>query len=302
MFDSRSIPIARIKYKRIITFSVPVERGRKSNQLSANLQSGVHKQAYTQGTLSLGAKKRLRRSIELLVDIAKPKTFTHPTLQKQFTFKLSFLTLTLSAPQQDYSDKQITKDCLQPFLQILRRKYKCQSYIWRAEKQKNGNIHYHITSDVYLPYDQIRDDWNNCQNKLDFINRFEQQHGHRNPNSTDIHSVRKITDLARYMIKYMSKDTPQALTVGCKLWDCSQNLKTKEHVDIILDSSNCDLYQSLKFTTGVTTFVGECFECISMRGRDIRDVMPDSWKVLWSNFLSSLTNGLGSLSVSMASI
>jgi len=283
--DHRSIPFVSIQHKKLITYSLPVERGRSNRYSFANNKSEVDKLAYNTGKLSHGAKKRLKQSIELLIDISPKKWFTVPSTGKRFQFQITFLTLTLSAPQGNIPDKTITKTLLDTLLQVLRRKYKCKSYVWRAEKQKNGNLHYHITTNQYIPYDTIRDDWNRIQEKLGFITKFSEKNGHTNPNSTDIHSVRGIRDLARYMIKYMSKDVPESQRVYCKQWDCSKDLKYRENISIEIDSDVHDQLVKIQNTRGVTTYLGERFSQIEMRGFDIRQILPESWKKLYNSYL-----------------
>jgi len=286
MSSHLSIPYVSIQHKKLVTYSIPVDR-RSSNRYSfADNKSDVDKVAYKTGQLSHGARKRLKQSIELLIDISPKKWFTVPSTGKKYQFQITFLTLTLSAPQKELHDKTIVKSLLEPLLQTLRRKYKCKSYVWRAEKQKNGNLHFHITTNEYIAYDQIRDDWNRIQQKLGFIDTFEQQHGHRNPNSTDIHSVRGIRDLARYMVKYMSKATPKEQQVQCKQWDCSKNLKIRENVCIEIDTEVHDVLCSLQRLKNVRVHLGERYSLIEMRGFDIRHYIPESWNKLYNQFLT----------------
>lgn len=283
--DTRSVPYVSIQHKKLITYSIPVERGSSKRYSLADHKSEGVNIAYKTGKLSHGAKKRLKSSIELLIDISPKKWFTVPSSGKRFQFQLTFLTLTLSSSQNDISDKTIVAELLQPMLQCLRRKYKCKSYVWRAEKQKNGNLHFHITTNQYISYDTIRDDWNRIQNKLHFIDRFEQAKGHRNPNSTDIHSVRGVRDLARYMVKYMSKDVPESQIVQCKQWDCSKDLKIRENICMVIDSEVHEVLSSLQSVKGVTTFLGDRYSLIQMRGFDIRTIIPESWKKQYRDFL-----------------
>ena len=285
---SNYIPVLSIRHKRLITYCLPTERGRTKSGSIGNKFNEVQQQAYKLGTLSTGAKKRLKKALELLIDISPKREFKHPLTNRYHKFSITFVTLTLSAPQQDYSDSTITKELLEPFLRIMRNKFKCNSYVWRAEKQKNGNIHYHITTNQFIDYLQLRDEWNKVQSKLNFIDRFEQEHGHRNPNSTDIHSVRHVKDLAAYMVKYMSKDTPEHLQVTCKLWDCSKNLKTKSYPDIIVDSATDQVIREIKRFKKVRTYIGERFEVYSCKGFDIRRLLPESLREIAYRFLNEV--------------
>lgn len=283
--EHRSIPYVSIQHKKLVTYSIPVERNSSKRYSLANHRSEGVNVAYNTGKLSHGARKRLKSSIELLIDISPKKWFTVPSTGKRFQFQITFLTLTLSGSQEGINDKTVVKTLLEPFLQTLRRKYKCKSYVWRAEKQKNGNLHFHITTNQYIPYDTVRDDWNRCQNKLGFINQFSAKYGHSNPNSTDIHSVRGVRDLARYMVKYMSKEVPESQIVTCKQWDCSKDLKMRENICLEIDNEVHSQLSAIQHTTGVRTHLGERYMLIEMRGFDIRTIIPESWKKLYMDFL-----------------
>lgn len=188
------------------------------------------------GHLTPGARKRLKRAIQLICAIAEPKTAMNFKLNKEFKFKLNFITLTLPVPQGDRTDKQIKKEVLDVWLKSAKRLFKLRSYIWRAERQKNGNLHFHIVTDTYLPYDQLRDSWNNRLNRLGMIDEFEKKHGHRHPNSTDVHAIKKVRNLAAYFSKYMAKDAPIDQPIDGKLWDCSRNLKYSKNCETMLES------------------------------------------------------------------
>ncbi|MFQ5865594.1 MAG: hypothetical protein ACE5IW_10230 [bacterium] len=90
-------------------------------------------------------------------------------------------------------------------------------YLWRAEAQANGNIHFHVACDKYIPWWQLRHYWNKVQNNLGYIDRFEEKHGHRDPNSTDIHSVKKIRNLGAYLSKEISKNSRGLMYTALKI-------------------------------------------------------------------------------------
>ena len=231
--------------------------------------------AQYEGSLTTGAKKRLKRAIQTITAIAEPKTAFNAATGKDFTFRLNFITLTLPAAQGDIRDKQIKKQCLEPFLLQARRWFKLRSYIWRAERQKNGNLHFHIVTDTFIPYDQLRDLWNLKLNNLKFIDKFEQKHKHKHPNSTDVHALKKVKNLSAYFAKYMAKDAETAeqrmripfarqiwheklimakgvkykriLTrkeslIEGKVWDCSSNLKLPGNAELLLEGEQATLF------------------------------------------------------------
>lgn len=205
----------------------------------AALEKFINSKRKAEGKLSDNAKRKLIRAIDYLLFISQPKTVINPASGKRFKFKVNFITLTLSSTQI-HSDKEITNTLLNQFLTEIRQEYKLKFYVYRAEKQKNGNIHFHILTDIFIPYTTLRDKWNRIQNKLGYVDRYkenmlkwhgkgfrfrqelskfwsyEQQlkayksgvkSGFNRPNSTDIHSLKNIRNVRQYLIKYMIKTT-----------------------------------------------------------------------------------------------
>lgn len=257
-------PYGLLAYDRI-EYTGPKRRKEFNNPIK-NLKG---KEAYT-GLLTPGSKKRLKRAIQLIVAIAKPKTAMNFKTNKEFKFKLNFITLTLPCRQGSISDKEIKKKVLDVWLKAARRRFGLQSYIWRAERQGNGNLHFHIITDTYIPYDQLRDTWNDRLNALGFIDEFEKKHGHRHPNSTDVHAIKNVKNLAGYFAKYFTKGekcyedkfapppkkgkgvprfkvcaslkfkrilTREEAKINGRLWDCSTNLKTKANCETLIEGS-----------------------------------------------------------------
>ena len=208
-----------------------IQQGNHSNQFGT---ASGNKQ-YT-GVLTAYARKRLKRAIQLLVASAKEKEAPNFKTGKLFKFKVNFVTFTLPCPQGNVTDREIKKRCLDNWIKRARRKYKLNNYVWRAERQKNGNLHFHMITDTWIHYEKIRNDWNDLLNHFGYIDTFEQKHGHRNPNSTDVHAVWKVKNLSQYFIKYMTKGGEEKDQINGKLWDCSKALKTKENCEFLLES------------------------------------------------------------------
>ena len=156
---------------------------------------------------------------------AQEKTVYSIKKKKAFKFRISFITLTLSTAQQ-HSDTYILHKLLFPFLKYLERKHEVTAYIWRAEiqgkrlKQRGERcIHFHITTDKFIHWRQIRNKWNALQ----------LAHGYKepgtDPNSTDVHSVRNTESIIGYMTKYFSKQVKDSEEkVTCKIFGMSRNL------------------------------------------------------------------------------
>lgn len=213
-------------------------RSRKQTQSFGNLAENDH-----YGIISSKARNRIKTAIDWMIYLARDKKHFSAKSGKHFKFKLSFVTLTL-ASTQIHTDKEIKEQLLNHFLVIARQKWKVNRYLWRAESQKNGNIHFHVLTDKFIPWQELREIWNRIQNKLGYIDRyaikqreyhnggfhlnkkllrswnFSRQYkayktgileGWQNPNSTDIHSINRINNLSAYLSKYCAKnDVKQA--------------------------------------------------------------------------------------------
>lgn len=208
---------------------------KKSSLFSTTYLENFKEDNYKSTDINTNQIRRLKRAVNNLILISPQRKIFNIVTQKKQNFRLNFITLTLPSKQR-HTDKEITKEILSPFLAELQRLNKIGSYVWKAEKQKNGNIHYHITSNKFIHYQLVKDTWNKHLNNLNYIDDFFNKHGHRTPNSTDIHATKNIKNLEAYLVKYISKKAENKnLIVSSKKWDCSKNLKRKEQPVISID-------------------------------------------------------------------
>lgn len=243
-------------------------RSRKQIESYGNLANNEH-----YGIISSKARNRIKTAIDWMIYLASDKKHFDKKKNRSFKFKLTFVTLTLSSTQC-HTDEEIKEKLLNHFLVIARQKWKVNRYLWRAESQKNGNIHFHVLTDKFIPWDELRHVWNRIQNKLGYIDRYaiNQREFHKsgfhyrpkleriwnyykqkqayktgisegwqNPNSTDIHSINRINNLSAYLSKYCAKN------------DIEQ-IKSKENLQTELDLKEvnntpvtaCELSKQLK--------------------------------------------------------
>lgn len=189
------------------------------------------------GYLSASGAKKLRKCVSWLQAGTPDHIVRNPDTGKEFTMRLNFITLTLSASQV-HTDVEVKARMLEPWLDNIRRRYKLKAYAWRAEAQKNGNIHFHVVTNRFMNMYVIRRLWNRRQAALGYIERYrrEQQEWHKSgfrsrpwlyskwpqdaqfrawkhglstnwsdPNSTDVHALCKVRNAAAYIAKYMTK-------------------------------------------------------------------------------------------------
>jgi hypothetical protein len=210
--QTSSIPIISIHPNYIVTYAEPeIYRVRSIKQLEA--QKNL-KQNSEDGIMSRKASKRVREAINWMELLAKKKKLYPNEIKSKLTFKLNFVTLTLSSTQK-HTDNEIKKQCLQPFLDYARKTWKLEHYLWRAEAQKNGSIHFHICADVYLPHKEVRNAWNRIIGKMGYGEGKEWKDMEAGANSTDVHAIHKTRNIAGYLATYCAGNSKGALYTPC---------------------------------------------------------------------------------------
>jgi hypothetical protein len=242
------------------------------------------------GVLTPYSKKKLKRSIGLMVASAKEKEAPNFKTGKTFKFKVNFITFTLPANQGDIPDKTI-KRCLDNWVKRAKRKHNLNSYVWRAERQKNGSLHFHMITDCWIHYRKIRDDWNDCLYETGLISKFKEKHGHSSPNSTDVHAIWRIKNLTSYFVKYMSKSHKEGdKKIEGKVWDCSKNLKTRENCHTFFQGMAEENFNYLAAKEDIDRIDDPLFTILF--------VPPEKWEAYickelrekWQNYLQRIRN------------
>lgn len=171
--------------------------------------------------------------------------------------KFSLQTLTMIAP----TDDRTAVKCLNKYLTVLRKK-NAFNYIWVAEKQANGNIHFHMVCDTKFSIAEINSLWItqqmnsgiiNVQSRaklyLDYGVTFQQLHSagivgwqqaQQYLNPVDVSNVNTMEYLSAYLTKYITKNETK---LSCAMWHCSRNISrlfTKQLISkkIFNDSGN----------------------------------------------------------------
>lgn len=186
------------------------------------------------GEMSIVAQKNLRRKIQIWhsgIEYFNAKVYNPNSFN---TKRLVFLTLTLSSSQR-HSDQQIKKDILKPYMRILREKYGCSNYVWKAESQANGSIHFHVIIDKYIDKEELQNEWNYSQQKLFYIDRFEQKFRHRNPPSTHVEVVDNLEVAEKYIEKYICKEDKYRRIEGA-IWKASKSVNSLKFFEIVEDN------------------------------------------------------------------
>lgn len=180
-FRNRGVVMVDV-YKR--ESSVPINPNAKKNLNNLNGNDSAYN-----GYLSPATRRYVERmmsvwltSVELNNELKKGKKEVN--IEKVFP---TFVTLTLPSVQV-HTDNTIKEKVLNPFIKWLtadssetykkgpkkgqKKGFGVSVYFWRAEPQKNSKIHFHIIADKYVPWERVRDQWNQCCEILGYVSRY----------------------------------------------------------------------------------------------------------------------------------
>lgn len=177
----------------------------RSNHSYSHFNAGFNKPKLDP---SAATRKKIYSAVSWLLFLSGIKRVYSRATKKTYYFRLSFITLTLSKPQH-HSDDYIKKNMLIPFLQWMKRAHNAQHYVWKAETQSNGNIHFHITTNIFIHWRAIRLKWNLIQSQHGYLSSLLLSDALNDTNSTDVHSVKKDNSIAYYLSKYITKNIPR---------------------------------------------------------------------------------------------
>lgn len=220
-------PFMQIRHSSLLFYSLP------TGIVNYNRHALTHK-TYS-GKVTVGAQRRIKKAVDLLLQLSPPRWITNQITNRQELHTLSFITLTIPGKEKHLSASEGHKLLLAPWLLKMKRKAGLTTYIWKAEFQKNGQLHYHITTPAWIPYTLIKEEWNNLLSKNELLVNWFKEHPEKFPNSTDVHKVYKVQNIGAYLMKYLSKSEQNKETTG-KVWDCSMNLKCNKNFSVTMDS------------------------------------------------------------------
>jgi hypothetical protein len=341
--DPISVPYIKVNPTSTIRYNLLEDgdgniyrRYKEMDETLKNLLKNSHK-----GNLSGKAKKRLADSVDWINELTISKIMKVDNMT--IRYRLNFITLTLPSKQwndkvnemaeklqkkdidngvqnnktiMDYIDSIIKSKCLNQFLTEMRQEFGMKLYIWRAESQKNGNIHFHVITDIGVHYLTVRKMWNRIINKLGYVNEFRKEHeslslkeymekypkrrkvkgkeesefdfmvrmreihninckhNWSNPNSTDIHSIRNIKDMRKYITKYLCKEPDgksERLLKG-RIWFISRALsKARNMTDMVTGAISDELNKVIE-SPKAKTFVTEHCMILQMTIKEIENL------------------------------
>ena len=244
----------------------------------ANLNSKgkkEHKQIDCSGKFTISAQKRLKKIIDI---------WTYSL--SDINVKYSFYTLTISSKM----DEKINhNNWIKTLIEKLQYRYGNFNYVWKAELQKNGNIHYHGIIDKEIDWKIIRRQWNKIQSV--YVDRYQikmkekykngyyfdtemkdsknetisdeiqykrYQKGNkanwRNPNSTDVKIINTETEnVNAYVSKYVGKIEEDKENTPDKMikrwWGSNDELKMIRYAKMSSEHMSIDVQMMINQNT-----------------------------------------------------
>lgn len=133
-------------------------------------------------------------------------------------FRQGFLTLTL--PGVALADhKAIKKQILDPFFTYARNVLGLKDYVWTAELQDRGEIHFHVLVNQFLDKKRIREAWNRTCERSGIV---AMSTGKQKP-STEIEAVKSYNGSKAYAAKYLGKALRSGAILG-RIWAGSHSV------------------------------------------------------------------------------
>lgn len=207
MADNEVIGMVQVRWNSVVCYGqYQGARGRTKEKMN-----DIRKKAYT-GKITEGARKRMASAVDLMIQFSRLTMKARPG-GKVVPFRLGFVTLTV--PGRVRRGDEVHKE-FKKFLDWLR--YRNCLYIWKAEYQKRGQIHYHLIVNQYIHYKDLQLGWNKIMKKAGYLDGYAKRHGHFMPNSTDVRAVQNNKALQKYLLKYLQKDEGKNPAGAIKKW------------------------------------------------------------------------------------
>lgn len=281
--------VARFSKNNVCIYSEPPRRYRPPAEEGNKKPKPISQ--HFKGEMSDQTRKKVKRIVESWISAITIGTGQARMARRNLSKYVTFVTLTLSA-KQEHTDQELKRELLNYFLINASRQFKVGEYIWVSEKQKNGNIHFHIIFDKFIHWKRVRRLWNLSQERLGYVSKFEKKHGHRNPNSTDIHALRKIKNVTGYICKYLTKEA-NAHKVEGRLWATTRTLARAQYFRSVADS-RC--VAALKFLENCGSCKVVVLEYCTFILGDIYELLKSKEFPLWQEIVQHHTEFYASLS------
>jgi len=234
------------------------------------------------GKVTNHARKRLLSALDLLVQKSPKRKIYNPISGSTHDFKLAFITLTI-AERRNLELREAYDKLLRPFLRYMKKKQGMTEYVWKGEYQERGQVHYHVATNTFIPWNVIRWKWNDVQRRSRLLDDFARRYKHYDPNGTDIHAMQNVEDSLAYIAKEMCKNVQNTRVTKGKIWDCNVELKKKRFSSVASDHTISLIDDALQF--GFATKI-EAERCWIIKTKDPLAYLPGNDLKAYRNYIS----------------
>lgn len=277
----------QLRSRSIVVYTAKTYSYKRVNEARLKFNEFKSVKAYS-GRVTTHSQRRIRKAVQILSQKSKWQTVYNPITMSNLTFRLTFITLTIPDLATSLTGKESYKLLLKPFIQTMQRVHGMRDYIWKAELQQRGTIHYHITTNTFINYQHIKKRWNQLLDKAGLMNDYKAKHGHSNPNSTDVHKVYNDDNIEAYMEKYISKASTTDESIHGKVWDCSLSLKSNKLFTVDLTRENEQNIITLDKSKKAKSLSSDYFEIIYFDQPCIVKLLYGYQHKLYEDWLKSL--------------
>jgi len=270
--DIRSIDNFTIKNEIIACHNfplVPIDYSKRE----IDYEAIENKQKFT-GVMSYNSQLKLgNRLFAWLKAIETYNKQKHGQYERKEHYPV-FFTLTTTDDQEitDYTAKQ---EMLKKMIMQLRYNGMLDYYIWKAEPQKRGNIHFHIVGDKYIDKFELQKRWNKIQKEHGTSENYYKRFGSYMPPSTHIRTFDNEIGAHKYMMKYVTKND-ETRAISGQMWNSDRKMSKLKPIsvnDSIIDCSG--LIDSLKLNF-VEIFRDDYYVCSKPKKGKLEEWLPEN--------------------------
>lgn len=149
---------------------IEVEKEKKTSSIKEASKRNLNIGYMRGNDLSLTSKKEIIKRVKWINEIGVIKNYKTKA-GNIIQYKSSMITLTLPI-KTEIEPAEITKIVLGNFITLMRKVCGMNNYLWKLELQKNGNVHYHMITDVEIDFNYIKKIWNNSLNLVGIIDDY----------------------------------------------------------------------------------------------------------------------------------
>lgn len=224
------------------------------------------------GEISKSGRKMIEKRLTAWLHCLRFHNQNHPEIPKRKRRLPTFVTLTLS-DDTTRSDREIKKSLLEPFIKQLYYAYNITHYFWKAEKQKNGRLHFHLITDRYIPMKDLQTRWNSIQRKNGLTESYEEKYNKPEPPSTHIRAIQQQDNQIEYVMKYVEKGN-KGLKLDGSVFRFSKGLLDIVPFSFIFEAHDTDELRRKIEIHCQKEFHGDWFGMLEMDKKNIMSWIP----------------------------